>query len=83
MSTRSTASETVTVYGIKSCDTMKKAINWLTEQGIPFELHDYKKVGVEAERLKSWLVTAGPDKVINRRGTTWRALSDADKAACE
>lgn len=72
----------LTVYGIKSCDTMKKAMQWLTEHEIDYALHDYKKVGVEPAMVKQWLAAAGPDRVINRRGTTWRKLSDHDKAAC-
>lgn len=72
----------LTVYGIKSCDTMKKAMHWLTEHEIDHALHDYKKAGIAPDMIKQWLTMAGADRVINRRGTTWRKLSEQDKAAC-
>ncbi|MCH8552974.1 MAG: Spx/MgsR family RNA polymerase-binding regulatory protein [Natronospirillum sp.] len=72
-----------TIYGIKSCDTMKKAMTWLQAQNLDFELHDYKKAGIDEATLKTWLNSVGPDVLVNRRGTTWRKLSDEDKAACD
>jgi arsenate reductase-like glutaredoxin family protein len=73
-------SKITTVYGIPNCDTVKKARSWLSEQGITYQFHDFKKQGVPAERLPSgcrpW---AG--KSCNRQGTTWRKLDDATKAA--
>lgn len=62
---------------------MKKAMRWLDEQGIAFELHDYKKSGIDTATLEAWLQQVGPEVLVNRRGTTWRKLDDADKAACD
>ena len=70
----------VTIYGIKNCDTMKKAFAWLDEHGVTYTFHDYKKEGADPARLAQWIDAAGLDTVLNRRGTTFRALSDADKA---
>jgi len=70
---------TVNIYGIKSCSTMKKATDWLQANEITFEFHDYKKLGIEADTLKGWLAKAPWDQLINKRGTTWRKLSDEDK----
>ena len=72
-------SDAVTVYGIKACDTMKKAMTWLTDNGVSFEFHDYKKQGISEEKLRYWLSQVDWDVLINKRGTTWRKLSDADK----
>ena len=74
---------TLTLYGIKNCDTMKKAMRWLDDQGIAHELHDYKKAGIDTDTLGHWLQQVGPEVLVNRRGTTWRRLSDDDKAACD
>ncbi len=65
-----------TVYGIKNCDTMKKALKWLETQQIDFLLHDYKKDGVPSDILAQAIKEHGWEDVINRRGTTWRKLSD-------
>lgn len=70
----------VTIYGIKACDTMKKARSWLEDRGVAFAFHDYKLEGVERERLESWVKTAGWETVLNRSGTTFRKLSEADRA---
>lgn len=70
----------VTVYGIKNCQTMKKAMTWLEEKSISFEFHDYKKQGIDATTLNNWLSQKPWDEVINKRGTTWRKLSDEDKS---
>ena len=67
-------------YGIPNCDTVKKARNWLEGQGVEYAFHDYKKEGADPEKLASWIDAAGVDTVLNRRGTTFRKLSDADKA---
>lgn len=71
------------LYGIPNCDTVKKARTWLNGQGIAHTFHDFKKVGVAAEQLTRWIETAGLDTVLNRRGTTYRALSDDQKAAID
>lgn len=67
------------IYGIKNCDTMKKAFNWLDENGIAYVFHDYKKEDPNADILKQAIQEHGWENVINRRGTTWRKLDDATK----
>jgi Spx/MgsR family transcriptional regulator len=69
----------VTVYGIKNCDTMKKARNWLEERGVAYNFHDYKAAGINREKLESWTNEAGWEAVLNRAGTTFRKLPDADR----
>jgi len=73
----------LTVYGIPNCDTVKKARRWLDEQDIAYTFHNFKKDGVPAEALGQWVESFGLDKVVNRRGTTWRKLSDAEKELVE
>ena len=68
------------VYGIPNCDTVKKARQWLDAQGLDYTFHDYKKEGADPEKLAVWIDAEGVDTVLNRRGTTWRKLSDAQKA---
>jgi arsenate reductase len=68
------------VYGIPACSTVKKARTWLDEQGVAYTFHDYKKLGVPAERLDVWIKAVGWVKLVNRQGTTWRKLDDATKA---
>jgi arsenate reductase len=70
----------VTVYGIKNCDTMKKARTWLDEHGVQYDFHDYKVSGVERERLEGWCKKVGWEVLLNRSGTTFRKLPDADRA---
>jgi Spx/MgsR family transcriptional regulator len=70
----------ITVYGIPNCDTVKRARAWLDEQGLAYQFHDYKKAGVPADQLPRWMAELGWDKVINRAGTTWRKLDEATKA---
>lgn len=67
------------LYGIKNCSTMKKASDWLRDQGLEFEFHDYKKQGLEAARLQAWVAELGWETLINRRGTTWRKLPEAER----
>ena len=69
----------VTVYGIRNCDTMKKAFAWLDEHGVAYAFHDYKKSGVPAERLPAWSKAVGWEKLANTRGPTWRKIPDASK----
>lgn len=71
----------VTLYGIPNCDTVKKARRWLAERGIDYRFHDFKKAGVPEAQLQQWLAEFGWETVVNRKGTTWRKLSDAEKAA--
>jgi Spx/MgsR family transcriptional regulator len=68
------------LYGIPNCDTVKKARVWLDKQGQTATFHDYKKEGADPEKIARWIAAAGLDVVVNRKGTTFRALSDADKA---
>lgn len=67
----------IRIYGIKNCDTMKKASAWLDEHGIAYEFHDYKKSGISTEKLKEWEKLLGWETLLNRRGTTWRKLDEA------
>ena len=68
------------LYGIPNCDTVKKARVWLDAQGQEYTFHDYKKEGADPAKVAGWIAAAGLDVVVNRKGTTFRALSDADKA---
>lgn len=70
----------VTVYGIKNCDTMKKARSWLDARGIAYAFHDYKAEGIDRARLERWVKDAGWETVLNRAGMTFRKLDAADKA---
>jgi Spx/MgsR family transcriptional regulator len=70
---------TITLFGIPNCDTVKKARTWLDAQGIAYAFHDYKKAGADPAKLAEWQAQAGWEKVINRAGTTFRKLPDADK----
>jgi len=69
-----------TLYGIKACDTMKKARTWLDTHGIPYHFHDYKAVGIDRTHLDRWCDEHGWDVVLNRAGTTFRKLDDTQKA---
>lgn len=66
----------VKIYGIKNCDTMKKAFTWLNKNNVAYEFHDYKKQGADQDILKQAISQHGWESVINRRGTTWRKLPD-------
>ena len=70
---------TATLYGIRNCDTMKKASTWLDSHGVAYTFHDYKKEGVTSEKLRDWAGQVGWEVLLNRAGTTFRKLSDADK----
>ncbi|MGP4119181.1 arsenate reductase [Psychrobacter aquimaris] len=74
---------TITIYGIKSCSTMKKAFTKLDELGVSYEFHDYKKQGIDKETVQRWVDKLGIDKVLNKRGTTWRKLDDSQKQAAD
>lgn len=74
---------TVTVYGIPNCDTVKKARDWLSQRGVAYRFHDYKKDGVDPARLAGWVGALGWEKVLNRAGTTFRKLPDAEKAGLD
>jgi arsenate reductase (glutaredoxin) len=67
------------LYGISNCDTVKKAKAWLTDRGIDFEFVDFRKQGLSASQVRNWTDAAGIDLILNKRGTTWRALSEDQK----
>jgi len=69
-----------TLYGIRNCDTMKKAWTWLDQHGVAYDFHDYKKQGIDRATLESWAGQVGWEVLLNRAGTTFKNLSDADKA---
>lgn len=68
-----------TLYGIPNCDTIKKARAWLTEHHVAHHFHDYKKASLDPTRLRAWVDRLGWEVLLNRSGTTFRALPDADK----
>ncbi|UVC09072.1 arsenate reductase [Rhizobium sp. TH2] len=70
---------TVRIYGIKNCDTMKKAFDWLKSHGIAYDFHDYRAVGIDAATVKAWCDSVGWEKVLNKASTTFKELPDADK----
>lgn len=70
---------TVTMYGIRNCDTVKKARAWLEERGVGYDFHDYKTAGIDRVRLEAWADELGWETVLNRAGTTFRKLPDADR----
>ena len=69
----------VQLYGIRNCDTMKKAWTWLDDHGVAYDFHDYKKEGVAREKLEAWIAAVGWETVLNRAGTTFRKLPEADR----
>ena len=69
----------ITLYGIKNCDTVKKARAWLDGRGIAYAFHDYKSAGIDEARLRRWAAEVGWERLLNRSGTTFRKLPDADK----
>ncbi|MDN3447769.1 arsenate reductase [Psychrobacter sp. APC 3281] len=74
---------TITIYGIKSCSTMKKAFTKLDDLDVSYDFHDYKKQGIDKETVQRWVNELGIEKVLNKRGTTWRKLDDSQKQAAD
>ena len=70
---------TLTIYGIKNCDTMKKARGWLDAAGKPYRFHDYRTEGIDPARLAGWAARVGWEKLLNKAGTSFRALPEGDK----
>jgi Spx/MgsR family transcriptional regulator len=70
----------ITLYGIPNCDTVKKARNWLEAHGVAYAFHDYKKLGIDADRLAAWTQSTSWEKLLNRQGTTWRKLDASQQA---
>jgi arsenate reductase len=74
---------TVTIYGIRNCDTMKKARAWLEAHGVDYRFHDYRTAGIDKDRLESWCRVVGWEALLNRTGTTFRKLPEADRQALD
>ncbi len=74
---------TATIYGIRNCDTMKKARAWLDQHDIAYTFHDYRSAGITRDRLLAWSAQAGWEKLLNRAGTTFRKLPEADRASLD
>jgi len=72
-----------TLFGIKNCDTIKKARNWLSEHEIEFQFHDYRTNGLEQAQLEQWCQELGWEQILNRRGTTWRKLPEEIKQSID
>lgn len=70
----------LTLYGIKNCDTIKKARRWLEDHGVEYQFHDFRQDGLDKKLLTSWVDTLGWETLVNKRSTTWRNLSDKDKS---
>ena len=70
-----------TLYGITNCDTVKRARQWMADHGVAFEFHDFKKQGVPVDRLARWVDATDWQRVLNRKGTAWRALEPGRQAA--
>ncbi len=75
------AQRPITVYGIRQCDTCRKALRWLGEQDLEHRFHDLRADGLEAALVQDWLGSRFADQLVNRRSTTWRGLSESEKAA--
>lgn len=69
----------LTLYGIKNCDTVKKARRWLEEHGVEYQFHDFRQDGVDIKLISKWVEKSGWEAIVNKRSTTWRGLSDKDK----
>ena len=70
---------TLTLYGIPTCDTVRKTRRWLDEHGVPYTFHDFRADGIDARLLEGWIAEAGWEQVINRRSTSWKALEPAER----
>ena len=71
------------LYGIPNCDTVKKARRWLDDAGVAYRFHDFRKDGLDPEKLQGWIDALGWEKLLNKSGTTFRKLPDADKAGLD
>ena len=69
----------LTLYGIKNCDTVKKARRWLEDHGVEYQFHDFRQDGLDKKQLSGWVERLGWEAVVNKRSTTWRNLSDKEK----
>jgi arsenate reductase len=73
----------VTLYGIKNCDTVKKARKWLEQHGVEYEFHDFREDGLDTEAVKAWLDELGWETLVNKRSTSWKALDPATREAMD
>ena len=73
----------LTVYGIPNCSTVKKARKWLDDHAVAYRFHDFRKDGTDPERVRAWLEELGAERLINRRGTTWRNRSQEERLQLE
>ncbi len=73
----------ITIYGIKNCDTCRKALKWLEAEGIEYSFHDFRKDGLEEGLVSAWLDEIGIETLLNKRGTTWRKLAETEQAAAD
>ena len=73
----------IDIYGIRNCDTMKKAFAWLQEQGLDYRFHDFKKAGLDAALLDDWIARVGWERLLNRRGMMWRKLDPETRDAID
>ena len=81
MKTPTPTQQSIQVYGISNCDTVKKARNWLAEHGLTYAFHDFKKEGVSEASMVHWIHIVGWENLINRKGTTWRKLDTSTQAS--
>jgi Spx/MgsR family transcriptional regulator len=73
----------ITLYGIRNCDTVRKARRWLAEHGVEYRFHDFRSDGISEELLAPWIGESGWEALLNRRGTTWRKLPEAERTAID
>lgn len=73
----------ITLYGIPNCNSVKKSRDWFEAHGVAYQFHDFKKSGIDAATLQAWLKTIALDVLINKKGTTWRGLTEAEKAMAD
>jgi Spx/MgsR family transcriptional regulator len=69
------------IYGIRNCNTVKAALDWLNKHRIDYEFHDYKSKGITEDKLRGWIEQVGWEPLVNRKGTTWRKLAEAERRA--
>ncbi len=70
----------IVLYGIKNCDTVKKARQWLDDKGVAYQFHDFRSDGLTKDKVTHWLDTLGTETLVNKRSTTWKQLSEDDRA---
>ncbi|MDD3447758.1 MAG: ArsC family reductase [Gammaproteobacteria bacterium] len=73
----------ITLYGIRNCDTVRKARRWLEARGVEYRFHDFRADGTDPERFRAWLAEVGEDRLINRRGSSWRKIPEAERTALD